>query len=153
MSAFSATLSIFKERLSLLYVLNDVLFHSINTFKDAKAFVVSATMQYLPALVKSVQSAPNATAETTDKLLKLWSDRHFFTDDEFSQIRDNLVKRIAPTENEPERAPLVKPPTLGTNGDPYWLLPVSCMLQVMVRLRNPSSNIRNIQILTKLLLQ
>ena len=92
MSAFSPTLSTFKERLSLLYVLNDVLFHATNTFRDTNAFVPSATIQYLSALVKSAQSAPNARSETLDTVLTLWSDKHYFSDDEFAQIGDKPVK-------------------------------------------------------------
>ena len=71
--------------------------------------------------------------ETLDKVLKLWSDKHYFSDDEFAQINDKPVKESSRMENEPERKPLVKPSMLGTNGDPHWLLPVSCMLEVMVQ--------------------
>jgi hypothetical protein len=150
MSAFSAILRIFKERLSLLYVLNDVLYHATNTFSDTKAFVPSATIQYLSALVKSVHSAPNASNETLDKVLKLWSNKQYFSNDEFAQISDKPVKESSRIENEPERTPLVKPSMLGTNGDPHWLLPVSCMLEVMVHLSHCYSNSRNIQILINL---
>src|SRR5208282_2150069 len=119
MSAFSATLTTFKGRLSLLYVLNDVLFHATNTFSDTRAFVPSATIQYLSALVKSAQSAPNARDKTIDKVLKLWADKHYFSDDEFAQINDKPVKESSRMENESERTPLVKPSALGTNGDPH----------------------------------
>src|SRR5437762_13744850 len=136
MSAFSPTLTTFKARLSLLYVLNDVFFHATNTFRDTNAFVPSATIQYLSALVKSAQSAPNARSETLDKVLKLWSDKRYFSDDEFAQIGDKPVKGSTSMGNEPERKPLVKPSILGMKDDPHWLLPVSCMLEVMVCLRN-----------------
>ena len=133
MSAFSATLPTFKARLSLLYVLNDVLFHSANTFRDTTTFLSSATMQYLPALLKSVQSAPNSRPETIEKVLKIWSEKNYFSDEEFSKIFDKPRESTTITENEAARKPLVKPTILGTNGDPHWLLPVSCMLEVMVR--------------------
>jgi len=133
-SALSATLSTFRERLSLLYVLNDVLHHSTNTFRDTKAFIASATVPYLPALVNSVKSAPNYRAEPIDKVLKLWFEKRYFSDEEFAQVTGEQVKRVV-TEvqvKEPERKPLVKPARLGTTGDPHWLLPVSCMVEVMV---------------------
>src|SRR5947207_10146391 len=103
MSASSPTLSTFKERLSLLYVLNDVLFHATNTFRDTNAFVPSATIQYLSALVKSAQSAPNARSETLDTVLTLWSDKHYFSDDEFAHIGDKPVKESTSMVNATAR--------------------------------------------------
>jgi hypothetical protein len=134
MSAFSATLPTFTERLSLLYVLNDVLFHATNTFRDTKAFVASATVQFIPPLLKAIYSAPHPRIDLMDKVMKLWSEKRYFTDDEFTRIRGDKVKPI-PTEEaetQPERNALVKPTILGTDGDPHWLLPVSCMLEAIV---------------------
>lgn len=132
MSAFSATLPTFKARLSLLYVINDVLFHATNAYGDTKTIVPSATIQYLPALLKSVQSAPNPRPETINKLFKLWSEKRYFSDEEFARILNKPQESVT-VEKEAERKPLVKPTTLGTNGDPHWLLPVSCVLEVMVQ--------------------
>jgi CID domain len=117
-----------------LYVINDVLYHATNTFRDSKSFVASAMVQYLPALVNSVRSAPSARTETLDKVLKLWSEKQYFSTDELARITGEPVKEITTEieEKQPERKPLVKPKMLGVNGDPHWLLPVSCMLEVMV---------------------
>lgn len=149
-SAFSATLATFKERLSLVYVLNDVLYHATNTFHDMKAFVASATVQHLPALVRSVKSAPNYRVGPLDKVLGLWSEKRYFSDEEFVLIAGEQVKQtiVQPEMKEPERIPLVKPEMLGTDGDPHWLLPVSCMVEVMVSRPSLRANNRNIQIIT-----
>jgi hypothetical protein len=90
-------------------------------------------MQYLPTLIKSVESAPQARPEPIEKLLKLWSDKHYFSDEEFSRISDRPKEITTSTITEEVRAPIVKPTMLGATGDPHWLLPVSCMLEVMVR--------------------
>jgi hypothetical protein len=134
MSAFSATLPTFTERLSVLYVLNDVLFHATNTFRDTKAFVASAAVQFIPALLKAIHSAPHPRMDLVEKVLKLWSEKHYFTDGEFTWIRGEKVKQTSTEEAEtqPERNTLIKPSMLGTDGDPHWLLPVSCMLEAMV---------------------
>ena len=120
----------------MLYVINDVLFHATNTYSDTKAFVASASLPYLPALVTSLRSAPNARSETIDTLLKLWSEKKYFNNEDFAQIVGERAKETKEEfqKREDERTPLVKPSVLGTSGDPHWLLPVSCMLDVVVRL-------------------
>jgi len=126
-------LNTFKERISLIYVLNDVLYHATNTYKDTKSYFPSAILQYLPALIKSIQAAPNAHFESLDKVSRIWSDKNYFTEDEYSQIfgeRPNQSKESTHAQKESE--PLVLPNTLGNEGDPHYLLPVSCMVEVMV---------------------
>jgi len=120
----------------MLYVINDVLFHATNTYSDTKAFVASASLPYLPALVTSLRSAPNARSETIDTLLKLWSEKKYFNNEDFAQIVGERAKETKEEfqKREDERRPLVKPSVLGTSGDSHWLLPVSCMLDVVVRL-------------------
>ena len=149
-SAFSATLATFKERLSLVYVLNDVLYHATNTSRDTKAFVASAAVQHLPALVRSVKSAPNYRVGPLDRVLGLWSEKRYFSDEEFAQIAGEQIKQTIaqPEIKEPERIPLVKPEMLGSDGDPHWLLPVSCMVEVMVLRLSLRANNRNIHIIT-----
>lgn len=134
MSALAATLPTFTQRLSLLYVLNDVLFHAKTTFRGSKEFVGPATVQFIPVLLKWIHSAPNARIDVVEKVMKLWSDKNYFTDEEFAQIRGEEFIRASTEEVETveERNVLVKPTMLGTSGDPHWLLPVSCMLEVMV---------------------
>jgi hypothetical protein len=135
MSAFSATLTTFRARLSLLYVVNDVLFHAANTFREEGAYVAPATLQYLHVMIKVARSAPDARVDPLHKVLKLWKDKSYFSDDEIAQIMGEEVReeRTESRENDRiERKPIVKPATLGVNGDPHWLLPVSCMLEVMV---------------------
>lgn len=135
MSAFSATLTTFKARLSLLYVVNDVLFHVTNTFREEKSYVAPATLQYLPVMVKAVRSAPDAHVDPLNKVLRLWKDNRYFSDDEIARMMYGEAKeqRVETRENDQAgRKPIVKPETLGTNGDAHWLLPVSCMLEVMV---------------------
>jgi CID domain len=129
-AAYSATLPTFKERLALVYVMNDVLHHATTTLSDTKAFVASAATQYLPNLLKSTQSADDARLDKVTKVLKLWTEKAYFNDDELSQI---MEKPITTTAEKPvESKPLVQPSMLGRAGDPHWLLPVSCMLEVMV---------------------
>jgi CID domain len=146
MSAFSATLPTFKERISLLYVLNDVLFHSVNTFQQTKSFVAPSIVAFLPAIIKSVQSAADARVDSLDKLFQLWAENKYFSEEEYIQVTGQPAKEIPveTTPKEPERKKLVKPTSLGTHGDPHWLLPVSCMLETMVRYLN-SPNFRTIQ--------
>jgi hypothetical protein len=134
MSVFSTTLPTFTERLSLLYILNDILYHATNTFRDTKAFVASATVQFIPALLKTIYSAPQPRIDLVDKILKLWSEKRYFTDDEYTRIRGEKVKQTSTeeAESQPKRNTLVKPTMLGTDGDPHWLLPVSCMLEAIV---------------------
>jgi hypothetical protein len=138
MSAFSATLPTFKERMSLLYVLNDVLFHSVNTFQETRSFVASSTIAFLPAIVKSAQSATDARVDSVDKLFQLWAANKYFSEEEYIKVTGQHVKdtptEATPKEQEPERRELVKPKSLGKRGDPHWLLPVSCMLETMVSL-------------------
>jgi hypothetical protein len=130
----SATLPTFTERLSLLYILNDILYHATNTFRDTKAFVASATVQFIPILLKTIYSAPQPRIDLVDKVLKLWSEKRYFTDDEFTRIRGEEGKPTSTeeVESQPKRNTLVKPTMLGTDGDPHWLLPVSCMLEAIV---------------------
>lgn len=133
-STFASTLPTFKERLALLYVLNDIIFHAVNTYRDTKSFIPSATTQYLTPLLNSVKSAPNTRSEPIDKLLKLWSEKRYFTEEEYSKITGLPMKATTASisEDQPKRKPLVKPAMLGMSGDPYWLLPVSCMLEIIV---------------------
>jgi CID domain len=110
--------------------MNDVLHHATTTLSDTKAFVASAATQYLPNLLKSTQSANDARSDKVTKVLKLWTEKAYFNDDELSQI---MEKPIATTTEKPvESKPLVQPSMLGRAGDTHWLLPVSCMLEVMV---------------------
>jgi hypothetical protein len=123
--------------------MNDVLFHATNTFREQKGYVVSAALQYLPALVKSIRSAPEASAEPLDKVIKLWSEQKYFSTEEFVQITEVPLKEEKSVQQQEEKKVerkrlLVKPSMLGNMGDPHWLLPVSCMLEVMVPLLFPS---------------
>jgi len=122
----------------MLYIINDVLYHATNTYSEAKSFVASASLAYLPTLLKSTRAAPNAQTEPMETLLKLWSENKYFSNEDFAQIVGERAKETKEEfqKREDERKPLVKPSMLGTNGDPHWLLPTSCMLQVVVRL-NP----------------
>jgi CID domain len=110
--------------------MNDVLHHATRTLHDTKAFVPSASTQYLSNLLKSTQSAEGARADKVTKVLKLWTDKAYFSDDELAQIAEKPL--AATTEKPVESKPLVKPSMLGRAGDPHWLLPVSCMLEAMV---------------------
>src|SRR5271154_4750772 len=120
----------------MLYIMNDVLYHTTNTYSNTKSFVASASLPYLPALVKSVRAAANAQTEPTDILLKLWSEKKYFNNEDFGQIVGERAKETKAEfqKREDERKPLVKPSILGTSGDPHWLIPTSCMLEVIVRL-------------------
>lgn len=133
----------------MLYIMNDVLFHATNTYSDTKDFVASASLPYLPVLVTSLRSAPSARTETIDALLKLWSEKKYFSNKDFAQIVGERAKETKEEfqRREDERKPLVKPSMLGTSGDPHWLLPVSCMLEVIVRLIRFTTNGRIIQII------
>ena len=115
--------------------MNDVLYHATNTYSDTKSFVVSASLPYLPTLVKSARAALNARTDPIETLLKLWSEKKYFGDDDFAQIVGERPKETKEEfkKREDDRKPLVKPSLLGTKGDPHWLLPVSCMLEVIVR--------------------
>lgn len=119
--------------------MNDVLFHSTNTFSETKDYVPSAALQYLPALVKTIRSAQDAQNEPLRKVIKLWSEKNYFTPEEFKQITEEpFTEEISMAEeNKLERTPLIKPSMLGNLGDPHWLLPVSCMLEVVVLLPTP----------------
>ena len=130
LAAYSATLPTFKERLALVYVMNDVLHHATRTLHGTKAFVPSATTQYLPNLLKSTQAAEDARADKVMKVLKLWTEKAYFNDDELSQVMEKPITTT--TGKSAKSKPLVKPSMLGRPGDPPWLLPVSCMLEVMV---------------------
>jgi len=110
--------------------MNDVLFHATRTLQDTKAFVPSATTQYLPGLIKSTQSADDARTDKLNKVFKLWMEKAYFSEEELSQITQNPI--TAAPETPAESKPLEKPALLGRTGDPHWLLPVSCMLEVMV---------------------
>ena len=133
LSAMAPTLQTFKERLALLYVLNDVLYHATNTFRQSKSFIPSATVQYLTPLLNSVKSASSARSEPIDKLLRLWSEEKYFTDEEYAQVTGLPPKTgVSTGKVEVEQKQLVKPAMLGVPGDPHWLLPVSCMLDVVV---------------------
>ena len=131
--------------------MNDVLFHATNTFHATKAYVSSAALQYLPALVKTIRSAPEAQSEPLDKVIELWSEKKYFTPEEFGQITEEPLREEKSVEQEDKvaRKPLVKPAMLGNMGDPHWLLPVSCMLEVVV-LSPPLSkfDVRNTRIIT-----
>lgn len=118
-------------------MINDVLFHSANTFRETKEYVASAALQYLPALVKTIRSAPDAQAGPLRKVIKLWSEKNYFSAEEFKQITEEPLTEDKPREEEDkvERKPLMKPSMLGNLGDPHWLLPVSCMLEVVVPLQ------------------
>jgi len=90
-------------------------------------------VQYLPALVKSIQAAPNARFESLDRVSNIWYDKNYFTEDEYSQIfgeRPKQSTQAAKTQSESK--PLGLPSTLGNEGVPHYLLPVSCMVEVMV---------------------
>jgi uncharacterized protein YfkK (UPF0435 family) len=115
-------------------VVNDVLFHSANTFRETKEYVASAALQYLPALVKTIRSARDAQVEPLRKVIQLWSEKNYFSVEEFKQIAEEPLTEDKPREEEDkmERKPLIKPSMLGNLGDPHWLLPVSCMLEVVV---------------------
>ena len=110
------------------------MFHASNTFRETKGFVASATVPYLAALLKSVRSSPNAQMDLVDKVLKIWAEKQYFSDEDFAQFKGDHMKQSPMTSKmkETERKPLVKPGMLGVNGDPHWLLPVSCMLEAMV---------------------
>lgn len=110
--------------------MNDVLYHATRTLQDTKAFVPSATTQYLPCLIKSTQSAQDARTDKVNKVLKLWTEKGYFNEEELSRIIEKPVTTAS--EKPVESKPLVKPSMLGRSGDPHWLLPVSCMLEVMV---------------------
>jgi CID domain len=114
--------------------MNDVLYHAANTFRETKAFIASAAVQYLTVLVRSVKAAPNAYNEPLDKIIKLWSEHSYFSPEELATVAGEHLKStsIDARQKETERPPLQKPRMLGTTGDPHWLLPVSCMLQVIV---------------------
>jgi len=131
--------------------MNDVLFHATNTFRETKAYVSSAALQYLPALVKTIRSAPEAQSDPLDKVIALWSEKKYFTPEEFGQITEEPLREEKSVEQEDKvtRKPLVKPAMLGNMGDPHWLLPVSCMLEVVV-LSPPLSkfDVRNTRIIT-----
>jgi CID domain len=116
--------------------MNDVLFHSTNTFPETKDYVPSAALQYLPALVKTIRSAQDAQNEPLKKVIKLWSEKNYFTSEGFKQITEEpFTEEISIAEEDKlERTPLIKPSILGNLGDPHWLLPVSCMLEVVVPL-------------------
>jgi hypothetical protein len=133
-SAFAATLSTFNERISLLYVLNDVLFHSTNTMRETKSFMPSSMVQFLPAIVLSVQTAPDAAGDPLDKLFKLWAEKRYFSHDEYLQVTGRSAKEMTAPSGQVEliQKDLVKPASLGTKGDSHWLLPVSCMLEAVV---------------------
>jgi hypothetical protein len=130
----------------MLYIMNDVLYHATNTYSDTKSFVASASLPYLPALVKSVRAAANAQTEPIDTLLKLWSEKKYFNNEDFGQIVGERAKETKEEFQirENERQPLVKPSILGTTGDPHWLLPVSCMLEVIVHLNRYSELIQGL---------
>jgi hypothetical protein len=129
MNAYSATVPTFKERIALLYVLNDVFFHATTTYGDSKCFMMPATTQYLPSLVLSVKSAPEADPKQVDKLLRLWDEKHYFPSDVFITITGGTSS----SSNIPaQRTPIQKPKSIGHIADPYYLLPVSCMLKVVV---------------------
>jgi hypothetical protein len=68
-------------------------------------------------------------------VLKLWREKAYFNDDELSQIMEKPVTTT--TEKPVESKPLVPPSMLGRAGDPHWILPVACMLEVMVTLHSP----------------
>jgi len=106
------------------------LFHATRTLQGTKAFVPSATTRYLPGLIKSTQSAEDARTDKLNKVFKLWMEKAYFSDEELSQIIQNPITEA--TERSAESKPLEKPVILGRTGDPHWLLPVSCMLEVMV---------------------
>jgi hypothetical protein len=133
MAAFCAMLSTFKARLVLLYVLNDVFLHATTT--ETTLNIAPSTVSFLPAMVRSVQSAPDAQVEPVNALFKIWAEKSYFSDEEYTQITGQPPKKmkedVSPTELE--RKTLVKPASLGTKGDPHWLLPVSCMLETMVQ--------------------
>jgi hypothetical protein len=132
MSALAATLLTFTQRLSLLYVLNDVLFHAKNTFRGTKEFVAPATVQFIPTLLKRIHSATNAHLDAVEKVMRLWSDKGYFTAEEFAQIGGEEIQPPTEESGTVERDVRIKPTMLGTSGDPHWLLPVSCMLEVVV---------------------
>lgn len=110
--------------------MNDVLHHATTTLSNTTAFVPSAATQYLPSLLKSTRSAEDARSDRVTKVLKLWTEKAYFNDDELSQIMEKPITTT--TEKPVESKPLVQPSMLGRAGDPHWLLPVSCMLEVMV---------------------
>jgi CID domain len=127
MNAYSATLPTFKERITLLYVLNDVFFHASSTYDDTKRFMIPATTKYLGPLLASVKSVPAADTKQLDTLLRLWQEKKYFPPDVFTTITGgNLFSSPA----KPTR--LQRPGTLGNINDPYYLLPVSCMLEAIV---------------------
>jgi hypothetical protein len=129
MNAYSATLPTFKERLALLYVLNDVYFHASNTYGETKRFIPSASSQFLTSLFSSVKSAPNAQPKQMDRLLRLWAEKQYFSSEVFATIAGVNM----PVASVPEERPQIhKPAILGCVGDPYYLLPVSCMIEVIV---------------------
>jgi hypothetical protein len=70
-----------------------------------------------------------------ETLLKLWSEKKYFSKEDLAQILGEPAKETQEEfqKREDERKPIFMPSMLGTSRDPHWLLPVSCMLEVIVR--------------------
>ncbi|KAI8150094.1 hypothetical protein BJV82DRAFT_9505 [Fennellomyces sp. T-0311] len=121
--ALSQSRTSFSERLHLIYLVNDVLFHSdrrqLGWMKDA----------ILPRLVPLLRQAYHLTGITTDKqkvikVISIWSDKHFFDPAVIDNIKESVlipppppapvtpydVRPSPPPSSHPPMAPMVPMP-------------------------------------------
>ncbi|KAI9491414.1 hypothetical protein BDB00DRAFT_789550 [Zychaea mexicana] len=116
--ALSQSRNSFLERLHLIYLVNDILFHSV---RRQQMWMKEAI---LPRLVPLLRQAYHYSGISTDmkskvtKVISIWSDKHFFDPNVLDSIRKNVV--IPPPPPAPLTPYDVKPtpPPPGAVGPP-----------------------------------
>ncbi|QSL64974.1 hypothetical protein MERGE_002278 [Pneumocystis wakefieldiae] len=132
--AFSATITTFSQRLYVLYLVNDILFHSLN---NNNIDISQEMKSSLLALLRSAYYAPEAEKDKIDDLLNLWGEKKYFTEITMKATRAGLMVPLAQTSsksnssNTPKNYDYIKPFQHGRQGASYWELPAACMIPLL----------------------
>ncbi|GAO49195.1 hypothetical protein SAICODRAFT_18207 [Saitoella complicata NRRL Y-17804] len=141
---FAKVKDTFKERLSILYLVNDILHHYKQTSRPE---LTSAFQPSLLPLLRSAHYAHLGSDSTTadeekskvTNLLEIWTRKEYLPTVALIGLKAGLLvppkELAATTKPRPSSTPsctVYKPTMHGNSSDPYFLQPVSCLLQAHI---------------------
>lgn len=130
-----------RKRLHLLYIISDVLHHTVAKQHDRN--LESALQSHLPGLVANAAAFQNSPkhAQKLERLVELWEVKAYVSPGVLPKLRDALKGSISGSENQEQQtalgstslkiakdAPFVLPSHHGDSSTPWFDLPASTWL-------------------------